>query len=130
MKGSTGKKIPFDFVLEKLLPLSPEIRPMFGCYAVYINGRLVLALRDHAKHPRDNGVWIATSREFHSTLKQEFLSMRTIVLLGGGKETNWQNLPVDNDHFEEEVDKVCDLILKGDHRIGVVPKKKKTSKAY
>lgn len=125
------QKIPFDFVLEKLLPLSPAVRPMFGCYAVYVNERLVLTLRNHTKFPNDNGVWIATSQEFHSALKKEFTSMRTISLLGGGKETNWQNLPVDDDRFEEEVDKACDFILKSDPRIGVIPKKKKKiSKAY
>jgi len=125
------KEIPFDFVLEKLLSLSPQVRPMFGCYAVYANERLVLILRNHARFPNDNGVWIATSREFHASLKKELKTLRTINLLGGGNETNWQNLPVDDDHFEEEVDKACDLILKGDPRIGVIPKKKrKVSKAY
>ena len=71
----------------------------------------------------DNGVWLATSREHHSSLKKDFPSMRTIRLLGGS-ESEWQNLPLDSDDFEESVMKACRLILKGDPRIGKIPKRR------
>jgi hypothetical protein len=53
--------------------------------------------------------------------------MRSINVLGIG-ETNWQILPVDEDNFEESALKVCELILKGDPRIGNIPKSKKKKK--
>jgi len=39
-------------------------------------------------------------------------------------ETVWQNIPIDEDDFEELVLKACGLILKGDVRIGKVPKER------
>jgi hypothetical protein len=96
---------------------------MVGCFAVYVKDKIVLALRNRKEHPLDNGVWIATKREYHESLRIDFGSIRTIRLLGESK-SNWQNLPVDADTFEEEVVKACKLILKGDTRIGTISKKK------
>jgi len=53
--------------------------------------------------------------------------MRSIRLLGT-VETVWQNIPVDEDDFEELVLKACELIRKGDARIGKIPKPKKKKK--
>jgi hypothetical protein len=50
--------------------------------------------------------------------------MRTVRLLGSA-ESVWQNIPADEDDFEELVLKACHLILKGDVRIGKIPKQKK-----
>jgi len=116
--------IPFDFVLERLQPLDPFVRPMFGCYAVYVQDKLVLILRDRSDHVHDNGVWLATSGEYHEDLRKLFPCMRSVRLLGG-RPTAWQNLPSDADDFETYVLEVCDLILKNDRRIGKVPKKRK-----
>ena len=116
--------LPYDFVLDRLQHLNPFIRPMFGCYAVYINEKLVLILRDRADHVDDNGVWIATSQEHHDELRQMFPSMRSVRLLGS-RPTAWQNLPSSADDFESSVLDACDLILKNDRRIGKVPKKRK-----
>jgi hypothetical protein len=117
-------KIPFDFVIEKLDTLDPVIKPMFGCHAIYVRNKIVVILRRKSATDPDNGVWIATLPEHHATLKKDFPSMRSIEVFGGGT-TGWQNLPEDADDFEENVFKVCDLILKGDVRIGKIPKKKK-----
>jgi hypothetical protein len=38
------KPVPHAFVLDALAPLSPYTRPMFGCLAVYIKGKIVLIL--------------------------------------------------------------------------------------
>jgi hypothetical protein len=97
---------------------------MFGCHGVYTGEKIVLILRNKTEHPLDNGIWIATKKEHHASLKEILSSMRTIHLLGNG-ETNWQNLPVDALDFEEAAFLLCDLILKGDIRIGNVPKPKK-----
>ena len=49
--------------------------------------------------------------------------MRTIALFGGA-ESEWQNLPADGESFEEEVMKACAFILRGDPRIGKIPKRR------
>lgn len=123
-----NKKIPFAFVLEELDRVQPFVRPMFGCYAVYVGEKLVLILRDRADHANDNGVWVAALKEQHTSLKKDFPCLRSIRLFGT-METVWQNIPKEEDDFEELVLKVCALIVKGDPRIGKIPKpKKKKSK--
>ena len=109
--------VPFEFVLEQLYSVEVEIRPMFGCFALYVNNKIVLILRKKMNLVTDNGVWLATHKEHHRSLKQLFPSMRSINVFGG-KESNWQNLPEDANDFEEMVLLACDLIRRGDNRIG------------
>lgn len=116
------KSIPFNFALENLHQLNPVIRPMFGCHSVYVGGKIVMSLRD--KDDADSGVWIGTSKEFHASLQKEFPSMRSIKIFGPGT-SGWQVLPKDADDFETSVNHLCSLILKGDERIGKIPKPKK-----
>ncbi|MGI8893550.1 MAG: hypothetical protein ACR2GN_08815 [Bacteroidia bacterium] len=117
------KKIPFDFVLEKLLPLQPEVKPMFGSFAVYVGEKIMLILRQRESYPEDNGVWIATSQQYHESLRKQF-PIRSIIAFGPG-ETSWQVLPESENQFESKATEICDLILKYDERIGRIPKKKK-----
>ncbi|MFN8335113.1 MAG: hypothetical protein U0U09_08265 [Cyclobacteriaceae bacterium] len=118
-------QIPFPFVLDELDSLNPRTRPMFSCVGVYAGEKIVLALRKRETSTDDNGVWIATKPEHHASLRKIFPSMRSIYVLGGGAETNWQIIPEQADDFEESVLKICSLIKKGDERIGNIPKKKK-----
>ena len=120
-------KIPFEFVLDELDRIQPRVKPMFGCYAIYVGEKLVLILRERNDHRDDNGVWMAALHEHHASLKKEFPCMRSVRLLGSA-ESVWQNIPVDEDDFEELVLKACRLILKGDVRIGKIPKPKKKKK--
>lgn len=121
-------KIPFEFVLEELDRIHPRVKSMFGCYAIYIGEKLVLILRQRNEHTDDNGVWLAALHEHHASLKKDFPCMRSVRLLGT-VESVWQNIPVDEDDFEELVLKACRFILKGDVRIGKIPKKKKARKS-
>jgi len=123
MKKKTS--IPFEFVLEQLYSVNVEIRPMFGCFAIYVHNKIVLILREKTTSVRDNGVWLATNKEHHESLKQLFPSMRSISVFGG-KESNWQNLPANANDFEEMVMRACELILRGDNRIGRETKRKST----
>jgi hypothetical protein len=116
--------IPFNFVLENLFSTEPIVRPMFGCHAVYVRGKIVLVLRDKKDHTLDNGIWIATKVEHHASLQLELPSMRSIHFLGKAP-TNWQNLPADSIDFEESALHVCALILKNDSRVGTIPKPQK-----
>jgi|ERR1041385_2723272 hypothetical protein len=119
--GKKKVQLPFAFVLDYLYPNEPAIKPMFGCHALYIEKKLVLVLRKRNDHRNINGVWIATKREHHESLRKLFPAMHSIDILGK-EPTNWQVLPESSDDFEESVIRACGLIVKGDPRIGKIPK--------
>ncbi len=114
------KPVPHEFVLEALAALEPETRPMFGCLAIYVGGKIVLILRDKREKTADNGVWLATTQEHHQSLRHEFPNMRSIRVLGK-KVTGWQVLPADAPDFESAALHACELVARGDPRIGKVP---------
>ncbi len=77
---------PHQFVLEALMPLEPEVRPMFSGFAVYVGDKIMLMLRDSLKSPADNGVWLVFSESAkldEASILQDFPSLRTIELLAG-----------------------------------------------
>jgi hypothetical protein len=114
------KIVPHEFVLDAIASLSPETRPMFGCLAVYVGGKIVLILRDRHDATQDNGVWLATTEQHHESLRREFPNMRSIQVFG--KEvTGWQVLPADAPDFEEAALHACELIAARDPRVGKVP---------
>jgi hypothetical protein len=115
------KNIPYNFVLDYLVPLDVTVKPMFGLWAIYVNEKIVFALRDRKDYPDTNGVWVATTREHHESLKTEMPSLRSIAPFGRVKETEWQILPADAEDFEPSVIKACDLIRRHDPRIGRIP---------
>ncbi len=123
------KRIPFDFILDLLHPIEITVKPMFGCHAVYAGGKILLIVRKKEDHTDANGVWIATGKEHHDSLRKELPSMQSVYILSEGKgETGWQMVHEEADDFEEAVTKICEMILKGDDRIGKIPKgKRKTN---
>jgi hypothetical protein len=123
--GRKTKAIPFDFVLDELAGLDPWTRPMFGCTAVYVDERIVFILRDRKE--RDDGVWVATTKEHHASLRRELPNLRSISVFGVG-ETGWQMLPVHAEDFEQSVLLACALVRARDPRIGKVPKPRKKVK--
>jgi len=121
----TKKPIPHAFVLEWLFEKSPTTKPMFGAHGVYVDdGKMVLILRDRDSYPDDNGVWVATKAEHHASLEKELPSMRGIGIFGPGP-TNWRCLPASAPDFESSVGRVCEMVLRGDERIGTYPKQRK-----
>jgi hypothetical protein len=124
------KPIPHAFVLDAISTLSPYSRPMFGCLAIYVKGKIVLILRDKPTNTADNGVWLATTEEHHQSLRREFPNMRSIQVLGK-PVTGWQVLPVDAPDFESAALRACEFVLAGDARIGKIPgtRASKSSKA-
>lgn len=114
------KPVPHEFVLEALATLFPFTRPMFGCLAIYVKGKIVLILRDKPQSTADNGVWLATTPEHHESLRREFPNMRSIQVLGK-PVTGWQVLPADARDFEQAALHACELVLAGDPRIGKIP---------
>ena len=81
---------------------------------------MAVSRSDKTTEKRDNGVWIATTREHHDSLRRDLPSLRHIALFGG-KSSGWQNLPSDALEFEDDVLRACALIRAGDPRIGKVP---------
>jgi hypothetical protein len=122
------KAVPHQFVLDAIAALSPTTRPMFGCLAVYVAEKIVLILRDKREITADNGVWLATSKDHHDSLRREFPNMRSIQVLGKGV-TGWQVLPADTPDFEEAALRACERILAGDPRIGKVPGARRNSRS-
>src|SRR5271165_6854809 len=122
------KVVPQEFVLDAISPVSPYTRPMFGCLAVYVEDKIVLILRDKREDTADNGVWLATTEEYHESLRREFPNMRSIQVFG--KEvTGWQVLPADASDFEEAALRACELVVARDPRIGKVPSTRRTSRS-
>jgi hypothetical protein len=120
------KAVPHPFVLDAIARLSPTTRSMFGCLAVYVQDKIVFALRDKNDAIADNGVWLATTKDQHESLRREFPNMRSIQVLGKDV-TGWQVLPADAPDFEEAALRACDLIAAGDPRIGKVPAARRSS---
>ncbi|MFI5164403.1 MAG: hypothetical protein ACHQHP_04055, partial [Bacteroidia bacterium] len=127
-------KIAFEFILDLLSPLSRGrgvggevvVKPMFGCHALYSSEKIYLIVRKKDDHPDANGVWIATGKEHHESLKQELPSMRSVYILSDGKnETGWQMIHEEADDFEQSVVNISEMILKGDKRIGKTTKSSK-----
>lgn len=116
------KPVPHSFVLDALAALSPRTHPMFGCLAVYVGRKIMLVLRDKPGDS-DNGVWLATTREHHESLRREFPHMRSIGVLGKDV-TGWQLLPTGAPDFEESALRACELIAVRDPRIGKIPKRR------
>jgi hypothetical protein len=120
-------KIPHTFLVDALAPLHPDVRRMFSGFAVYAGDLLVLMLRDHAKSPRDNGVWLVLSDgtdPADATLRREIPSLRRIELLGD-KIGHWLLIPSDGPNFETEALYACDLLLRRDPRLGRVPQSRR-----
>ncbi|HET6992123.1 MAG TPA: hypothetical protein VFJ43_12395 [Bacteroidia bacterium] len=126
---ASARKIPFPFIIDLLVPVNIVIKPMFGCHAIYVREKIMIILHQRDDHKDANGVWIMTSKEHHASLKKEFPSLKSVYILSDGKkETGTQMIHVDADDFESSAIRICELILKGDPRIGRIPKvrKKKT----
>ena len=121
------RRPPYEFVLDALTPLEPEVRRMFSGFGVYVRERIVFMLRDHEKSPQDNGLWLVLSDGTDPAdpqLRREFPSLRKIELLRN-KIGHWLLIPSDSPSFETEALHACDLLLKRDARLGRVPKSRR-----
>ncbi len=118
------KNIPFDFIFDYLITLDIKTKPMFGLWAIYLDDKIMLILRQRDKNQEMNGVWIATSQEFHNSLRKDIPSL-TSITPNTLEDTEWQLIPENHPDFETSVRKACELILNHDIRIGRIPKPKK-----
>lgn len=117
--SSVKSGFPFPFVLEEIACLRPTIKRMFGFTHIYLDQKLLFSLRDSAKQPNTNGLWIYTSAEHLESLGREFPQLPKRQLWRSGKN-GWVVLASRLEDFEEYAFKACELVLKGDQRIGRV----------
>ena len=124
---SAKRQPPFQFVLDELIPVRPAIKQAFGFTYVYLDQKLLLALRESAKQPQYNGVWIYTQAEHIESLRREFpLLPRRCFWKSRKSGSGWVILASSFEDFEEYSFKACELILRGDQRIGRVSRSTRT----
>lgn len=113
------RRDPFPFVLEELNSIRPTIRRMFGFTSVYLEETLLCSLRDSVKQPGSNGMWLYTTAEHVESLARVFprLPKRQLWRSRSGDKA-WVILASRLEDFEEYAFKACELILRGDQRIG------------
>lgn len=118
------RQVAFQFVLDELSPLRPAVRQMFGFTYIYLDEKLLLSLRESAKQPQYNGVWLYTQAEHIESLRKEFPALPRRHFWQSRKSgSGWVILPAKLEDFEEYVFKACELILRGDQRIGRVTRR-------
>jgi hypothetical protein len=115
MRSKVKRQHPFQWLLESV-ETEPSFfqKPMFGCQAVYLFGKLVLVLA--AQEEPWNGLLVCTSREFHSVLIDDYPALEPHPVLG-----KWLYLAQAHDSFEETAQQLIQQIIKNDPRIGVEP---------
>jgi hypothetical protein len=124
---TSGSKKPFPFVLDELEPLRPVIKSMFGFTHVYLAERLLCSLRDSSKQTGTNGLWLYTTTEEAESLAREFPDLSRRQVWRSGKNA-WIVLASRLENFEEYAFRACELILRGDRRIGRVTRAAQTLK--
>jgi len=114
----------FKFVLDELGPLRPDLRRMFGFTHVYLGERLLLSLRESRRQPKHNGVWLYTEAEHIESLRGEFPELpRRCFWRSKQSGSGWVILAAGLEGFEECAYRACELILRGDRRVGRVTRK-------
>ncbi len=88
------------------------VKPMFGCLACYLHGRLMLVLAD--RRPPWQGVLVPTTHESQAALRERVPALRSHPVL-----RKWLHLPDSEDDFEQAVAQLVDLALGDDPHLGV-----------
>lgn len=94
---------------------------MFGCLAIYLNGRMVL-LMSEGEEPW-NGLLIPTDHQFHDSILKEFKDVVQHSVL-----KKWLYLPEDTEDFETTASDIVHAIELNDPRFGVEPRERKPKK--
>lgn len=119
-----GRQGAFQFVLDELEPLRPAVRRMFGFTYVYLDERLLLSLRESERQPHYNGVWLYTDVEHVEGLRREFPELPRRCFWKSKKSgSGWVIIAAGLEGFEECAYRACELILRGDRRLGRVTQK-------
>lgn len=101
-------------------------KPMFGCEAVYLHGRMMVVLAARPRPPWQ-GVLLPLEREHHASILEEFPVLAPHPVL-----PKWLYLPERHDEFEEVVTQIAERIAANDPRFGIeprAPRKRKRKRA-
>lgn len=110
--------MPYDFLLD-YLPAHVIIKPAVGMYYIYWEKKIWLIFRKTNKNPQHNGLWIATRREDHASLKAEIPAITSFVFDEGELyDSAWLLLNDGHDDFETAALQICELVSQRDKRIG------------
>lgn len=119
--------------VEELLDQGVLKKPMFGGFAFYRNGKMVLALfesssrevadRTHKGKSYDFEIWngclFPTERQHHPALLKQFPHLVPHPVL-----SKWLYLPLETENFEVIVQGLIDQINRGVPEFGIIPKAK------
>ena len=109
---------PYDFIFD-YLPANVIVSKAFGMYYIYWNKKNMLILRKLSKNVNLNGIWIATVKAHHASLKTEVPGLAQFLLDNGKThDSDWQLLQENDNNFETDAIKICGFISHGDPRIG------------
>lgn len=110
-------RVPYDFVLRYLYPVRPQIRKMLGGYALFVNKKNIMLLRERENHPEYNGIFVATQPEYFDALEAE-IHASPMEFDIDGSEHCWIFISEDLEDFDAKVKIACELVKAGDERIG------------
>lgn len=114
----------FTWLLEPIETITGYLRrPMFGCLASYLHGRLMVVLAD--REEPWSGILVPTSKTHHTSLMEDFPALTPHQILA-----KWLFLDSRAEDFEETAMALIDAIAANDPRIGVEPgqRKKRTGR--
>jgi hypothetical protein len=116
-------KNPLLWVVDAIMDEPSYIdRAWFGCRAIYLHGRLMLALCS-GQEPW-NGLLIATEHDFHRLIMGDFETVVQHPVL-----RKWLYLSENSEDFETVASAIVEAIRLNDERFGVEPKERKREKA-
>ena len=106
----------FAWLLEELRGEEGYVeRAMFGCLAVYLHGRMMLALAARGRDPWQ-GLLLPTDHERQHALRSDHPSLRVHPVLG-----KWLYLAESSPDFEETALALAALARADDPRLGIEP---------
>ncbi len=113
---------PYGGLLEPLAQARP-LRPrrMFGCWAYYVEERLVWV--SAARRAPWRGILLPTERDHQAALCAAMPALRVHPVL-----RKWLYLPARHPEFEAVADLLVGMIAAGDSRLGVVPPMRRPSR--
>jgi hypothetical protein len=117
-----AKPVPYEFVFD-YLSNGIIVKKMFGMHYIYLNKRIMLILRKQDNHVEMNGIWVATSKEHHQSLKKNIPELGPFFIDDDERHGNWLLIPDETEGFEEATIKICEMISHGDPRIGNLTEK-------
>lgn len=117
-KKKTKKQHPLRWLFEPLMEEPSYLeKPMFGCLACYLHGRLMLVLAS-GEEPW-NGILIPTEHQFHEGIRQDFNDVVQHPVL-----KKWLYLPEASEDFESLASDIVETVRMNDLRFGVEPKER------